>query len=527
MVNHGAITINPPDQRIHITGTLWRWLGGNSLLVVAGLVVFILLLCATFIRQVPGQIADDPAAAARWLLTVSEEYGILGPILGTLGLFDVLHNPLLQVLLAVITLILLIHLANLVAALWRLQQVPRTLSIAVDAVGAPMTLPATQPLYRWRQTVSQEPEALAAQFKPMLSPHFAELLSATVKALSVDLHHNGATASVDAPKIAAADDAIALPPTMVTELRLLGRRHAQRWIWLRPLLLLGLLLALIGVWITLVVGWEVTSPLLAPGDQYRATTQRVALTYAVIETDGSLTPTLEVEMNEATSQVPLGESRRLYGRQMTLQAAPGPPALWLRSADDAVTFSQPGQSQNTTELGLIFPTLGREESVVVGGQVGLRIVRVAVLPAGIKIDEQDATNADALSHTNNSLVSPIDMLPQEQFLLEVYQSDAEPVQTLVINRPAVAKIQLNGKVWELTIVPLPSMTAVVHYQPAIWLLWVALGLVLVGLVGFWYRPAFLLVQLAPWPTARTVVVAQSDVAAEIERVRFYLAEVVG
>lgn len=492
--------------------TLWHWLSSAPLLAAVGVIVFLLLLCAILIPQLPGAIADDPAAVTRWLLTVSEEYGPLGGILRALGLFDVLHNPLLQLLLAVITLILLIHLANLVAMLWRFQKIAQQLTVAVAAGGAPAPLPATQPLYRWRQVVNQEPEALATQLAQTLTHHFDELTPATVDITSTALPQTDVEAAT--PESDGAE-----PPVTFVERRLLAKRHAQRWIWLRPLLLVGLLLAIIDIWLILVVGWEVTSPLLAPGDQYRATTQRVAFTYAVVENDKALIPSLTVEMADATNRVPLGASRRLAAGQMTLQAAPGPPALWLRSPDEAVTLFQPGQGQSSTELGLIFPTLGREESVVVGGQVELRIVRVAALPAGIKVDETNAGSADLLSQTNNSMVSPIGALPQEQFLIEVRQSEAEPVQTLVINRPVVAKIQIGGKVQDLTIVPFASMTASVRYQPGIWLLWVALALALVGLVGFCYQPAFLLIQLAPWPTARTVVVAQSDVAGEIERLQ--------
>lgn len=529
MVNHNAVATkrvttdrfapNRFDQRIQLTRTLWRWLSSRATVGALGIIIFLLLLCALFIRQMPGTIADDPAAATRWLLTVSEEYGLLGSILRTLGLFDVLHNPLLQLLMAVITLVLLIHLANLLATLWRFQQIEQYLTTAGDTAGAPLPLPDTQPLYRWRQAIGHEPEALATQLTPSLKPYFDELLPATVAVTPTP----PLQISDGAPP-ADADAEAASPPAIVVERRLLARRHQERWVWLQPLFLVGLLLALIDIWLILVVGWEVTSPLLAPGDQYRATTQRVALTYAVVENDETLIPTLAVEMNDTVYQVPLGESRRLAAGQMTLQAAPGPPALWLRSNDETVTLSQPGQSQNTAELGLIFPTLGREESVVVGGQVGLRVVRVAVLPAGLKLDETGAASADTLSQTNNSMVSPIDTVPQEQFLLEIIQSETEPLQTLVINRPVVAKIQVGGNVRELTIVPVASMTAVVRYQPAIWLLWLALALVLVGLVGFAYQPAFLLIQLAPWPTGRTVIVAQSDAATAIERLRRSLQE---
>lgn len=523
MVNHNAVAADRfatdrSDQRIQLTYTLWRWLSSRAVLGALGVIVFLLLLCAIFIRQMPGTIADDPAAATRWLLTVSEEYSPLGGILRTLGLFDVLHNPLLQLLLAAITLVLLIHLANLVATLWRFQQIEQQLTTVVDTVGLPASLPDTQPLYRWRQALNREPEALAAQLALVLKPYFDELRPARVDMSPVLPQTSAADPTSDVDAEAARQLAT------VVERRLLARRHGGRWIWLRPLFLVGLLLALIDIWLILVVGWEVTSPLLAPGDQYRATTQRVALAYTVVENDETLTPSLTVEMNDATNQVPLGESRRLAAGQMTLQAAPGPPALWLRSNDETVTLSQPGQSQNTAELGLIFPSLGREESVLIGGQVGLRIVRVAVLPAGLKVDETGVVSAGTLSQTNNSMISPIGTLPQEQFLIEVIQSESEPLQTLVINRPAVAKIQVGGKVRELTIVPVASMTASVRYQPAIWLLWFALALVLVGLVGFAYQPTFLLIQLAPWPTGRSVVVAQSDAAAEIERLRRSLQE---
>lgn len=523
MVNHSAVVINPSeqrsDQRTQLTRTLWLWLSSPALLVAIGIIVFLLLLCAIVIPQLPGAIADDPAAATRWLLTASDEYGPLGTILRTLGLFDVLHNPVLQLLLALITLVLLIHLANLVATLWRFQQIGLGLQQAAAAVGAPTPLPATQPLYRWRQVVDQEPDAVATQLTQTLTPHFDELLPTTVAVAPGELAPRAVETATHA-----LDDEEPSPPATVAERRLLARRQPQRWLWLRPLFLLGLLLLLINIWLSLVVGWEVTSPLLAPGDQYRATTQRIALSYAVVEDDETLAPSLTVEMGETTNQVPLGESRRLAAGQLMLQAAPGPPALWLRSSDEAVTLAQPGQSQNFSALGLIFPTLGREESVIVGAQIALRIVRVAVLPAGIKVDETGSASADTLSHTNNSMVSPIDTVPQEQFLIEVYQSGAEPVQTLVINRPSVAKIQIGGKLRELTIVPLASMTASVRYQPASWLFWVALVLLLVGVVGFCYQPAFLLIQLAPWPTARTVVVAQSDRAEEIERLRLALQD---
>lgn len=499
MVNHSNVIPDHPDATRPTLPTqwvraLWQWLSRPLILGLAGVLILLLFLGAALIQQMPGQIADDPAAATRWLLTVGEEYGMLGTALRTLGLFDVLHNPVLQLLLALLALILLVQLGSTVAALWRFWQTSALPTLPVPAGGAPIALPTTQPLYRLRQVAEAQPAALAVQLTQTLRTQFDELITATI----------------ELPAPAALPVSSEAGP--VTEWRLLARRHHQPWIWLRPLLILGLLLALVSIWSILLAGWEITPPLLAPGDQYRATTQRVTLSYHVLEQADTLAPTLGVELADTSHEVPLGESSRLRLGQVLLEAKAGPPALWIRSNAAAVTLSQPGQAQNAMDLGLIFPTLGSEDSVVVENQVGLRIVRVAVLPEAVK------ANADTSATDSNN--SPLTTAAHEQFLVEVYQPDAaKPVQTIVVSGPATAKIQVSGQVRELRFVPLPSMAAAVRYQPTIWLLWVALALVLVGAVGYRYRPAFVLLQLGPWPADRTVVVAQSDVAAELERLR--------
>lgn len=515
MVNHSTIipdrsNLTPAAPSRHLVRTLWQWLGGAPLLGLVGGLIFLLYLGAALIQQMPGQIADDPAAATRWLLTVGEEYGVFGHVLRTLGLFDVLHNPVLQLLLAIIALIILVRLGNTLATLWRFWQSAQWLTIPGAPVGMPVSLPSTQSLYRLRQATVQMPAALATQLTQKLRPEFDEILSTTAPVTAPP------TASAETLTSAApVSEAASGEPNSATEWRLLARRHYVPWLWLQPLIYGGLLLALAVIWIILLAGWEITPPPLAPGEQYRATTQRVTLSYTILEHGDELAPTLGVEMAESAQQVPLGESRWLQLGQVRLQANAGPPALWISSKEAAVTLSRPSQSQNTMDLGLIFPTLGSEDSVVVENRVGLRIVRVAVLPEAIK--------ANASGSTSSTTESPLGTAPHEQFLVEVYQPDeGKPVQTIVVSGPATAKIQVSGKVRELRFVPMSSMAAAVHYQPAIWLLWVALVLVVAGAVGYCYRPAFLLLQLAPWPTARTVVVAQSDGAAEIERLRLAL-----
>lgn len=499
------------DRRTELTRTLWQWLHGSPILVAAGLITFFLFLCAVLIRQMPGQIADEPAAATRWLLTVSEEYGIWGDALRALGLFDVLHNPLLQLLLAVIALILLIHLGTMVAALWRFWQAPQALTETVAHSGDPLMLPATQPLYRLRQAVPQAPSLLCDQITQAISPYYDEVIRLTV---------NSALYPADMEKTEKTEpDLPPEEPVTGIEFRLLARRHRQRWIWLRPLLPMGLLLALVVVWIILVAGWEITPPLLAPGDEYRATTQRVVFTYLLPAqkaglTPTLLTPTLIVEINDTPQQLLLGESRSRRWGQIAIQANPGPPALLIRSKDETVQLSRFGQTQRTANLGLLFPSLGSEDSVVVDNSVGLRIVRVALLPEG----DQASTREN-----NPSRQSPLDTAAYEQFLVEVYPRDeTKPVQTIHISEQTTATIEVGEVAQELIFIPLPSLAAVVRYQPGIWLLWLAAALIIMGIAGFRFAPTFLLLQMAPWPTDRTVVVAQSDTAAEIEQLQHLL-----
>lgn len=521
MANHGVLGTVARDQRTEMTRTLWQILSSRGILVAAGVTVLILLLCAMFIRQMPGQIADDPAAATRWLLTVSADYGIIGGTLRALGLFDVLHHPLLQLLLAIIALILLVRLGNMVATLWRFGQVTQWLARPVAGAGDPVALPLSQPLYRLRQAVSQSPQQLAEQIAQALSPSFTEVITITVNTLAY--REEVITDLLSSPAADEEATPVAAPET-ITEFRLLARRHHQRWRWLRPILLVGLLLALSTIWIILLTGWEVAPPLLAPGDEYRATTQRVALAYTVSAADETLTAALSAEIDGAAYQLPLGESRQLRLGQIVIAAQPGPPALLIRTADGVTTLSRPGQAQHTADLGLIFPTLGSEDGIVVDNSVGLRIVRVVTPPAVSLTEERTSSPVETPSgDSSETSADPANGSAGEQFLVEIYQSDeANPVETLHIRTQTQTTIRLGGEIYALHFVPLPSIAAEVRYQPGIWLLWVALLFVLGGAFGFRDQPAFLIVQVAPWPVDRAVLIAQSDVAAEIDRIRRYL-----
>lgn len=484
------------DRRTALTRTAWLGLSRAWILGVTGSAVLLLFFCAIFVQQMPGQLRDDPAEAARWLLMASEQYGPLGNVLRTLGLFSVLHNPLLQLLLMMIALVLLIQLGNSLAATWRLHRVPRWLHDAVASPGEPLPLAAIQPVYRLRQAVNGAAPQLIEQLHTELRQGFSEQVRATTM-LPTPPHPDDSTSSEEAAAGQLEQTAAAMNGTPNTEERLLVRRHL-RYARLRPLLLVGLFVALVAVWLSLIAGWEVAPPLLAPGDVYHEAKQQLTIRYDLPKADEQVTPMLLVEVGETVRQLRLGSTLRSNWGQLAIATANGPPALLIQSADDAPVLAQPGQTQTRAAIAAPFPNVGSEESVVVDQTLYLRLVRL------LGTSEQPGITA---------------------FWVEVYQVGADdPVLRLEVADRSQEIITVDDNRYVLNFVPLPSIALKVRYQPGVWLLGLALLLVGIGAIGYWQRPAFLLVQAAPWPVERTVLVIQSDVAAELQRVRQWLAQ---
>lgn len=67
---------------------IWEFLRQPLLLVVVGVGMLFFVLVGLSLPQLPGQCADDPRGATRWLLTTRNEYGALGALLNGLGLFN-------------------------------------------------------------------------------------------------------------------------------------------------------------------------------------------------------------------------------------------------------------------------------------------------------------------------------------------------------------------------------------------------------------------------------------------------------
>jgi len=161
------------------------------------------------------------------------------------------------------------------------------------------------------------------------------------------------------------------------------------------------------------------------------------------------------------------------------------PALWITSLDDTPLMAQSDTQEPVTELGLVFPTPGSEESVLLPNEIaGLRLVR--------RTDAPDA------------------------FVVELYRStDVQPSLRAEVSMPDALTIPLeNGG--ELQILPTRALQADVRYLPGLWLTWLALPALIAGAVGALLRPAYMVLQIAPWSGGRSVRIAQAGHHSDLD-----------
>jgi hypothetical protein len=464
--------------------TIWRVLRRPWLLVGSGVVVILLLTCALLLPQLPGQMSRDPTAASRWLVGVSADYGATGALLRGLGLFNVLHSFLIQLVLAVITLILCVYLGELLAALVRYRRLPAVLTMPLPEPASPLPLPPILPVYRRRVADAQPPELASARMQEHLAKNFEQVTRTEVPF----------TAATDAqapeagqPATGAQEAGPESAPPALHEVRLLATRHL-RWAYVRLALMAGLLLAIAVVWWIVLAGWEVTSPLLAPGEEYRLPTHGLELHYGVTPGEGQVAAQLGIQVAGATITLPVTSAAATTIAGVDLRTTLAAPGLYITTADGTPALARAGQSETQSGLGLTFPTPGSEESVILPAlAVGLRIVRMA--------DSDGPT----------------------RYLLERYEGDdSQPTERIEIEPALAALERVTIGETSLQFSQFPGITVDVRYLPGVRLLWLAVGLVLLGGLGFWFQPAFVLAQIGPWPVERSVVILQSDVAAAIE-----------
>ena len=204
--------------------------------------------------------------------------------------------------------------------------------------------------------------------------------------------------------------------------------------------------------------------------------------YAVIGEQGNQSAALQVELGDATQLLAVGRSQTARLNNTTIRMQADVPGIYVES-DRADTLLLPGQSGTTDRIGFVFPAPGSEESVLIpDADVALRVVRLA---------------------------------EEGQFLVETIAGDSGAVARSEISQDEMRTVALlrgeqAGSQATIRIRFLPGLNVRVRYLPGDGLLWAALILVLAGSVGYLRRPFFALVQLAPWPGERSVLVVQSS-----------------
>jgi hypothetical protein len=446
--------------------SLWRLLTDVRLLLVAiGLTLLFVLISLT-LPQLPDQLRIDPSETSRWLLTAAEERGAVGEVLRSVGLFDLLQSPIFQLALALIGLLLLIQLAFAVGAALQLHRIARTFAGGVSAAGEAWPVPPGNAVHRLRATRIVTDEAESAPLDAMLEAHYPSVSRAEV-GVAPPLH---LAEDVDAP---------------IIELRILGTR--RRWAaWLRPLLAGGLLLCTAGLLVLARQGWEVTAPALEPGASNRFAAGDLQLRYDVTIDEGaySATPVLAVERGADRQEVMLRRGAWLWTSGLLVSAEPAVPAMLVRTRGEQPALTQPGQSTLADSIGLNFPSAGSEQALLLPRQgAGLRILRGG--------EGEDAFVVELYRTNEAELDEPLRVLDDQPGILLL--DDDEIIDLLPLRAVDVTVRRLAG---------LPLLLAGVLLS-------------LIGLVGYWLRPGYVLLQKAPWSEASHVLIAQSDRQATI------------
>ncbi|MFZ1756632.1 MAG: hypothetical protein WAU10_22970 [Caldilineaceae bacterium] len=430
----------------------WETLRHPLLLVAAALFLLLLVLIGVALPQLPGQFADDPAGATRWLLSIRNEYGSLGTLLNGLGLFDLIHSPLIRGGLAVLGLLLFVHLGEQMADIHRSRRLPGLLGAATDGPGEPLPVPGGGLVFRSCSGLAQPFARMSDAIGGRLGDRFDASPSVLVRRTQTD-----------------------------GELRWLVQGHTWAY-YLRPLLLAGILLALAVLWGGTNFGWEVTPPPLAPGSEFRFPRQGLHLRYSVLGEGGSQNAALQVELGDATQLLAVGRTQTARLNNTTIHMQPTVPGIFLES-DRPGTLLLPGDNGTTDRIGFVFPAPGSEESVLIpDADMGLRLVRLA---------EEGRFLVETITGTSGAVTRS-----------EISQNESWAIP-LIQGEQAGQEVTIRLRF-------LPGLTVGIRYLPGDGLLWAALVLALIGGVGYVRCPFFALVQLGVWPGDRSVLVVQSS-----------------
>lgn len=476
-------------DRVDPIAALWRGFRQPWLLLLLSSLAIVLVLIALILPQVPPDITFDTQATTRWLISTSAEYGALGQLMLNIGLFNVLRSLLLRIIFGLIALVLTVHLGHLLGELFFARRIPNLLNQETRNVEEPLIKSAPGALHQTRNALPEVPVVVRDKVEAYLHGVFADVQRADIE-ISDEHEENR--------------DHLVVQERILAQTNLLPRV-------LRPLLMLGLLAALIPIWLITTTGWELYPPPLAPGQQLTYESQGLDLRYiypsSIPSEDGyqSAYPppqTLEIRLGEETTTLPVpkidetgdnvASDARVSTRinQVDIEAFPGPPGLLISTVDGQDGLVLPESSEQMASVGLVFPGVGNEKAVLLPLQGrALRIVR----------------------NDNDNQIG---------YLVELIDRDGNSVgDTKLIDGSGSTTVDLRTAETSIRFDAVPGVIVEAKYLPGIWLLFVALGLVLVGAIGYWLRSGYILLQISPWPTDRTIAIAQSDKRTEIESLK--------
>lgn len=482
-------------DRIDPIAALWRGFRKPWLLLVLGSLALLLILGALIVPQVPPEIGFDVSATNRWLIITSAEYGALGQLMLNIGLFDVIHSLFLRIIFGLIALVLAVHLGHLIGELFFARQIAELPNRATHSVEEPLITSTPGLLFQTRDTVPVPPPAFGDKIEQLLRNTFSEI-SRTQVTLPVEQDTDEGEPVVQERIFANT----ALTPRI-----------------LRPLLMIGLLTALIPLWLIATTGWELYPPPLAPGEQLTYESQGLDLRYVVPspimpETANQQTAyppprSLEIRLGEETTTLPFptadanaendtansGVTARI--NQVDIEAYLGPPGLLISTVDGQEGLVLPESAKQMATVGLVFPGVGNEKAVGLPRQKqALRIVR----------------------NDNES---------QIRYLVEVIDSNGNSVgNARQLDGTALTTVDLQLAETSLRFDAVPGVIVEAKYLPGLWFMFLALGLVLIGAIGYWLQTGYVLLQISPWQAERSIVIAQSDKQSEIDAIKALIAE---
>jgi len=371
--------------------------------------------------------------------------------------------------------------------------------------------PTYQTIYRRRSAHAVRPETATAEISDYLESRFGQLRRETL-IFPVQI-------SETTPE--------KTELSTLCEERLLAIGSPEM-IYLQILSIVGLLLITLALSFTVVRGWEIKTEPLAPGESFRNVQHDFELAYHVVtpvtENDKLVTH-LEAHIGDAVERLSVAAKSFMRIDAVGVWAETDQPALLVSSIGETPLLARSGQFSPSARIGLLFPTSGSEESVILPRQrIGLRIVRMPDpnLPADEKGNYQ---NTVALP---NFLEDDI-----PAFMVEVFRepvssagnvSNAQALERYYIGNRLPTTLPVDGLDVLIRLDPMPSLRVEAYYRPNLWLTWPAFVMVLIGLIGFWRQPRFLVIQIGPWPTERAVVVIQGNVVDDVDDVEAWLDE---